>query len=1018
LRLATPKQQMQDTQKRLTNQALDSLITDSKQRKEIAERLELCHSITYDSKGERLLIPYQNLKGNPYLLPNGSKFIRYRNYSSTAIYKYKSPTSKIVGEYDTPLYYPLELQKQFQDKNIQGNTIVLTEGEFKAITAVKNGINTVSFAGISMYNSASAHSNELRILIDSIKSHKVNIVVLFDADAITPFTKDGYTNKRLKNFYHAARGFFELVNSINTKKDKSIYLGYIDHQENKAKGLDDLLLSVEGAERKEIAKQLNSPKFCKKYFKLEKITNRTVKKKLNKLFPAYSLQNFVEHFKEELRGKSFDFDCYRKSNNEQYLINYHLDQDGILTATDDFYKHFDSSFDHSFKFSCYATECLNSIYSQLQNHSKLLLQAPTGAGKTTLTKQLEKYYNRIILLEPTRAIAQQQTGYTLVIGGITIKECMSVDSIVSTFSKLRYDGFITDDDFLNSLLVIDEAHEMYRSFGYRPDECAILEYLTKEFKNVLATTATPIVPFFKGLGFYCSELVRKDHILKNANISVINTSCKKTEGGSVDYKSIIHNCVLNSRSKGRKAYIYNVSKDNHIIRDYHYSDPQNTMLITADTSKEEYQSTFRTMLKQELAFVGEYDVLLTNSVLETGATFKDQNVDVYILFANNSVSIVQACARFRDLETIDYHFYIKKQNWQSSKYNYPLNNLKYQERATYKDKYNPSFNADIQTGIEAEIKTYKEDFSYSKTFFHFEQDRIQAQPHTKLLGNLNKYFNLIGCNEIEPPRAEKMKADEIDVLPNDILTSDGINKTLVSKLLTQAREDKRVFVAYERFADGLNALEAKSIVKTDKRYCLNKACKDALKVALFCKDMSIKFNIDEKTVYTGAMRIINYLESNNNKLNYALIENCLLLQFLKRNSKEYYKRIANKGKRIEWKSILEVIDKTLYERKARQRYNIFHLRQHEHFRRRGKRDLERILQFLNLWDDVTKEDRERATELAIINKRKESTSQETLPYHKLYKTKRSKKQLPVRVSTLELIKAHQEQQDNALITDD
>ena len=29
-----------------------------------------------------------------------------------------------------------------------------------------------------------------------------------------------------------------------------------------------------------------------------------------------------------------------------------------------------------------------------------------------------------------------------------------------------------------------------------------------------------------------------------------------------------------------------------------------------------------------------------------------------------------------------------------------------------------------------------------------------------------------------------------------------------------------------------------------------------------------------------------------------------------------------------------------------------------------------------------------------------------------------KKQLPVRVSTLELIKAHQEQQDNALITDD
>ncbi|OED34793.1 hypothetical protein AB832_06840 [Flavobacteriaceae bacterium (ex Bugula neritina AB1)] len=1003
---------MQDSKKRLKKPPLDSL----KQRKEIAERLELCPSISYDSKGERLVIPYQNLKGNPYTLPNGSKFIRYRNYSSTSVHKYKSPARKIVGDYDTPLYYPLELQQQFQSKKIQGNTIVLTEGEFKAITAVKNGINTVSFAGTSMYKSASAHSNELRILIDSIQSHKVNIVILFDADAINPFTKNGYTNQRLKNFYFSAKGFFDLVNSIHTQKDKSIYLGYIDHQENKAKGLDDLLSSVEGAERKAIANQLNNPKFCKKYFKLEKITNRTVKNKLRKLFPAYSLQSFVEQFKEELRGKSFEFEHYRKSNNQKYLINYHLDQDDILTAKDDFYKDFDSNFEHSLEYKHYATERLNSIHQKIEEKFKVLLKAPTGAGKTTLTKELEKYYSRIILLEPTRAIAQQQTGYTLVIGGITIDENMSVDSIVSTFSKMLHDGIITQNDFNNSLLVIDEAHEIYRSFGYRSDECAMLEQLTKMFKYVLATTATPVVPFFKALGFYCSELIPKDQVLKNANISIINTTCKKTEGGSVDYKKMIHNCVLNSRSKGRKAYIYNVSKDNYIIKDYHNSDRKNTMLITADTSREEYQTTFNTILKKESAFVGDYDVLLTNSILETGATFKDKNVDVYILFANNAASIVQACARFRDLETINYHFYIKKQNWQSSKYNYPINDLKDQELTTFKDKYQPSFNSNVQTGLEAKIKTHKEEFSYSKTFFHFEQDRIQGQPHTKLLGNLKKYFKLIGCKEVKPPRTINIKADEIEILPSDILTPNGINETLVSKLLLQTREDKRVFSAYERFNDGLNALETKSFVKNNERYCLNKICKDTLKLALFCKDMSIKFKVDEQIVYTGARRIMDYLETNNKKINYALIENCLFLQFLKINPNEYCERIINKGKRIEWKSILEVIDNTRYERKENQRYNVFHLRQHPHFRRRGQRDLERILQFMNLWDDLTKEERAEVAELALLKKIEENRKRkkEEHPSKKHYKIQRSKKQLPINISPIELIEAHQERKNKKL----
>lgn len=914
---------------------------------EIRHRLSLCPSISFDSDNNRLVIPYTSLKEQPYTLSNGDAFVRYRNYDPSAKAKYQSPAKYLVGKYDTPLYYPKKLRQQFQDGALQGNTIVLTEGEFKAISAVQNNINCVSFAGTSLYNHALAHIYELHALIQKIKIPTVNFVLLFDADAIDPFNKKGFTNTRLADFNRSARGFFKLLQSVaeNTSKKVSIYLGYIDHEQ---KGLDDLLESVSLSEKRTIAYQVNSPKFCQSYFKLVPVTKRTINDKVNELFPSHHLQAFIDRYQEQLTGNFFTFK-HQGKNGGAYTITYFLDENGILHAKDEFYTHFDSSFDATYTFDNYASEQIQSLLKTLQEQKKVLLCAPTGAGKTTLTQKLQPHFHRIILLEPTRAIAKQQKGFVLSIGGVKQTVELQEQSIVSTFAKLKQDGILTEMDFHQSLLVVDEAHEIYKSFGFRPGECSMIERLIRSFfQHVLATTATPVVPFFRALDFTCIEFKQNEAKKKEATVRIINTHYKKTCGGGVDYQKIIYDCVHRSRTNGRKAYIYHLSKDNHVINTYHKNNPFSSMLITGQSSRNEHQHTYNTMLRTGYAFVGDYDTLLTNSILETGASFQDENVDVYILFASDSDAITQACARFRNTDSINYFFYLKKQDWQSSKCQPPQNDLCSKAFEITKQVYDPHTYIDITTSLQGTTHTYHEAFSYCATFFHFEQNRIQGQPHTKLLGNLLKRFTIHNCKEIEPPRAEKIPIEGIKVSPKDLLEGIQMNTTLIGKVLLQLRKDQRQFAALQQFDDAIDLLEPKETVRDEQYFHLSRSAKDELKLVLFCVDLALKFKKNHAVVLHGLQRIKAFLKKQRRRIDPYLIQRCLLLQFLQQD-KHAYKRINNRGKRQEWFHILQVIQRS---NKAFHRFTIYDLWRNSYFKGRSERDLKRIIQSMNLWFDM------------------------------------------------------------------
>jgi len=972
---------------------------------EIKTRTGLCKSILYEEQAQRLVIPYYNLNGNSYKTEKGIDFVRFRNYSQNSA-KYTSPSKKIAGEYQTPLYYPSILRSQFQNDTLKGNTIVITEGEFKAITAVNNGINCISFAGISIYNHIREHLQEFTQFVNKIKGKTVNIVILYDADATNPYTKHEFTSERLANFNSSAKLFFEVLSSIETKKKMSFYVGHIDHEE---KGLDDLLNSVEKIERSKIASELNAPKFCKSYFNLKGISKRTYKDTINDLFPSNKLQSFLDRYKNVLIGQNFVF-RHERSTGARYHVAYHLDKNGILTAKSNFYKNLKSTFDESHIFKNYASDCFKSVRKALKEKKRVLLQAQTGAGKTQLTKSFEKDYHRIILLEPTRAIAKQQTEFLLNIGGVQHSIGHSIESIVSTFSKLAHDGELTELDFANGLLVVDEAHELYKSFGYRAKECSIIEHLLRNlFTNVLATTATPLVPFFKALDFHCVELKKEKQVLKKASVKIVNT--RPNKNGVLDYSKIITGCIQNSRSNDRKAYIYHISKNNHIIEQVHHQD-KNTMLITADTSRFLHKETFEKMLREKRAFVGDYDVLLTNSVLETGASFLDENVDVYILFRSDHSEIVQACARFRDLETINYQFYLKQQNWVGHEYEPPKNNLKELELESLKEIYEPdSDGTDIHTTLSSITKTYNDKFSYSKSFHEFEKARLNAQSSPMLLGKLKQLFDISQCEEIEPPRKnDKDREDKIKVNPTQIMSKGKVDESLVASIIKSLGNDKRRTQPLSLLENGFEYfqnIEAKEI----KLHAPTNAYQ-LTRLVVYSYDLAEKFNIDVKKVLTVAQKLIDHLGSPTPK-NRFIIENRILFELLKMKPQNL-KRIKNKGKRILWANILDVSNK---KKSIFSKVSILDFQMNQHLRRYDRRDLYRFLKIVNIGLEISTKEIDLKDVVAKIKSQKELEDESFVREiaNTPYKRIRDKKKRQHHVSDLEIIEelAKQKHKDSA-----
>lgn len=222
------------------------------------------------------------------------------------------------GKYDfsegknAPFWHPV-LVEAFENQT-PINTLVITEGQFKAFKACEDGIYTIGLTSISHFRDKKMQTLHPEIL-EFIKVCEVkNVVILWDGDCRSISTKHLDQEKDLSErpnlFYVFATKIADMVHDFFPNKRKmQVYFATIksDELDYHPKGIDDLLIEHK-QEKKQIVEDFGRigvlPSNFIYWFPISETDGRT---KMRKFFNLQSVQQFYGFHSEKIRGKSFIF---------------------------------------------------------------------------------------------------------------------------------------------------------------------------------------------------------------------------------------------------------------------------------------------------------------------------------------------------------------------------------------------------------------------------------------------------------------------------------------------------------------------------------------------------------------------------------------------------------------------------------------------------------------------------------------------------------------------------------------
>ena len=209
-------------------------------------------------------------------------------------------------------YIPIQLLEKWE-KREEIETLVITEGFFKAFKACMCGADVIGIGGITMFTDTSTggiHRDIKRVIIDC-KVKKV--VFLHDGDCLdiskslleSPellTSKDA--SERPRNFRNTVTKFFQVYKP--ELPNVEIYWSYVNSSaiSDNPKGLDDLLVThPEEADR--VVYDLGHPELITSYFNICNLNKERAA--LDERFFLDSAQSFYNRHKEELGTKKFIF---------------------------------------------------------------------------------------------------------------------------------------------------------------------------------------------------------------------------------------------------------------------------------------------------------------------------------------------------------------------------------------------------------------------------------------------------------------------------------------------------------------------------------------------------------------------------------------------------------------------------------------------------------------------------------------------------------------------------------------
>lgn len=223
-----------------------------------------------------------------------------------------------AGKYDfqaaknTPFWHP-ELIRLFEERE-EVETLVITEGQFKAFKATKEGIPTVGLTSISHFKDGKLNTLHPEI-IEFVKACNVKkVIILWDGDCrdislkVLNDTYDNDISKRPGLFYGYACKIKELLYDFISKKTKvffaTIKTGDLDKN---SKGIDDLLQDYSFDTEKIKNDLLSIGDFPSTYFDGVDISTEDGVKKLRKYFKLTRVEVFYGFHAEKIKQHSFVF---------------------------------------------------------------------------------------------------------------------------------------------------------------------------------------------------------------------------------------------------------------------------------------------------------------------------------------------------------------------------------------------------------------------------------------------------------------------------------------------------------------------------------------------------------------------------------------------------------------------------------------------------------------------------------------------------------------------------------------
>lgn len=225
--------------------------------------------------------------------------------------KYDLPKGAGTQPFITP-----GLCEKFEKKQ-KIETLVLTEGYFKAFKGYIHGLDIVGLSSITHYkqkDTQAMYTDVLRI----VKTCQVeNIVILYDGDARNISAKDLEKKRELRRrpvgFLNSARTIRELFKDY----ELDIYFAAISSEDliGQPKGLDDLYIQYSN-DPEDITKDLCS--FSRKSAYFHRIDIRFKVGKLYQWFHLDNVENFYAHHQTQIEGREFVFNgtTYKYNSSE------------------------------------------------------------------------------------------------------------------------------------------------------------------------------------------------------------------------------------------------------------------------------------------------------------------------------------------------------------------------------------------------------------------------------------------------------------------------------------------------------------------------------------------------------------------------------------------------------------------------------------------------------------------------------------------------------------------------------